>query len=117
MLFAVGAGAETQGRTDARRTHGVDHFVAAFDGGEHLVPLAFDVGAVGVQLGFEAGFGEHALVGGDFFGYGSPDADGDHTEICNDLHGHRLLADKHSLARMAGRGHRQGWPLMSADKR
>ena len=71
---------------DARRAHGVHHFVAAFDGGEDVVPLAFDVGAVGVQLGFEAGFGEHPLAGRDFLGYGSPDADGDHAEICDDFH-------------------------------
>ena len=71
---------------DARRAHGMDHFVAAFDGGEDVVPFAFDIGAVGVQLGFEAGFGEHALAGGYFFGYGSPDADGDDAEIGDDFH-------------------------------
>ena len=78
--------------------------MAAFDGGEHVVPLAFDVGAVGGQLGFKAGFGEHALAGGYFFGYGSPDADEDHAEICNDIHGDRLLADIHSLLRFTPDG-------------
>src|ERR1035441_5874587 len=81
MLFAVGASAEAQGGGDAGDAHGVHHFVAAFDGGENVVPFAFDVGAVSVQFGFQAGFGEHALAGGDFFGHRSPDADGDHAEI------------------------------------
>ena len=38
------------------------HLVAALDGGEDLVPLAFDVGPAGVQAGLEAGLLQYALA-------------------------------------------------------
>ncbi len=86
-LVAVGAGADFDGGGDAGGTHVVDRFVTFFDGGEDGVPVAFDVGAVGVEVEGEAGVAEDTFAGGDVFADADADAHGDHAEIGDDFHG------------------------------
>src|SRR5438270_9696917 len=82
------------------------HFVAALDGSEHIVPLAFDVGAVGVQFRLQAGLGQHALAGRDFFGDRDADSDRDQAEVGDDPHaqpcltGTLALVEPHSISSM-----------------
>ena len=85
-LVAVGAGADLDGGGDAGSAHLVDGFVAFFDGCEEGVPVAFDVGAVGVEVEGEPGVAEDAFAGGDVLTDADADAHGDHAEIGDDFH-------------------------------
>src|SRR5450759_5025785 len=38
------------------------HLVAALNGGEHLIPFAFNVSAVRVYFGLQTGLGQHTLT-------------------------------------------------------
>ena len=61
-------------------------FVAALDGGEDFVPITLDVRAVGMELVLETRCVKDALACGDVLRNGGADADGDDTEIDDDVH-------------------------------
>ena len=88
-LVAIDASAEFNRRGDARRSHGMDGFVAPLHGSEDLVPLAFDIGAIGVHFVREAGVADDLLAGDDVLGKGHAYPDGNDAEI--DHHFHRGL--------------------------
>jgi len=85
-LGPVGAGSKVHGGKDAGGAQGVDGFMAAAHGGEDFVPLAFNVGAVGVENGLEPGVGEDFFAGGDIGREGDADSEGDDAEIEDDFH-------------------------------
>lgn len=49
-LVAVNTGAEFDGSGDARRTQEMDSLMAQLDRSHNRIPVALDVGAVGMQL-------------------------------------------------------------------
>jgi len=60
--------------------------VATFDGCEYLIPVTFDVGAVGVQVCLESGVLQDALTESDFLGNRDADADRNDAQIRDDSH-------------------------------
>src|SRR5579884_3826522 len=85
-LLAVHARAEAQGAGNSRDAHLVQHLVAALHGRENVVPFAFDIRTVGVQMHIESGLAEHTLTGGDLLRHGNADAKGHNAEIGDNLH-------------------------------
>jgi hypothetical protein len=65
----------------------MDDLVAALHGGEDIVPLAFDIRAVCVEMGIESRLFEYFLAGGDIGGDRDAHTEGDNGEIGNDMHG------------------------------
>ncbi len=61
-------------------------FVTPLHGGKDLVPIALDIGAVGVQMGLESRLGENALAQGDLFRNRHSDTQWDDAKIRDDFH-------------------------------
>jgi hypothetical protein len=51
-----------------------------------LIPLAFNIGAIGVELDLEARFFKDLLASGHVFGDRDPDPQGNDTKIRDDPH-------------------------------
>src|SRR5215467_12931758 len=62
-------------------------FVAALDRRKNVVPFALDVGAIGVEPGLEAGFGQNTLALGDFPRNRDANSDRNNAQISYDFHG------------------------------
>ena len=61
--------------------------VTPFDGGEHVVPLPFDVRSVGVQGRFQTRSRKDRLAGRDVRGQRDARPDGNKAEIDDHIHG------------------------------
>jgi hypothetical protein len=85
-LRAVGPCPEFERRSDARSAHLMDHFMTALDGGEDFVPLALDIGAISVQIRFEAGVLQNFLTSRDIFGNRNTHTHGYNAKIGYYLH-------------------------------
>lgn len=62
-------------------------FVAFLDGGEDLVPLAFDIGAIGMQVGFQSVAYKDFMTGGDIGRNRHPDIKRRNGQIDSDVNG------------------------------
>jgi len=60
--------------------------MALLYGREDLVPIAFDVGTVSMQLSLEPRRCENSFTNCNFLGNGNSDSDWNHAEIRNDFH-------------------------------
>src|SRR5664280_478234 len=85
-LNPVGARPDAERGAHARNAHVMQYFVAPPHCGEHLVPVALDVGAVGVQRRLEAGLLEYPLACRDVLRQGQANPEGDDGEIDEYLH-------------------------------
>ncbi len=77
--------------------------MAPFYGSENLVPFAFDVGAIGVQVRFEPSRREDALTNRDFLRDRDPDTDGNNAQICDDFHNPIVALGNRTEGRMVHR--------------
>lgn len=64
----------------------MQRFMATFHCGENLIPLAFDVSAVGVKVSSEPRFGEDPFACRNLLGNRDPDTERDDAHICDDVH-------------------------------
>ena len=85
-LVAVGSRADFDGRRDPRCPTCVDFFVTLFDRGEHVVPFAFNVGAVGVHLMIQFRCFQHLLALGDVRTHRDSNAHWHNAKIDNHFH-------------------------------
>jgi len=68
-------------------------FMALLHGREDSVPIALDVGTVGVKLCLEPCGPEDTLTDGDFLGNRNADSDGNYAQVCNDVHTPIVIAN------------------------
>ena len=107
-LRAVNPRTDLDNGSDARRAHFVEFLMAALDGGKHIVPLAFDVRPVRVELGFESRLRQYRFTCGDIRRERYANPNGNNAQINDDFHGFsyaacaRLAADGASLGKRIG---------------
>jgi hypothetical protein len=68
-LAAVGSGAEAQRARYARHTRLMQNLMASLYGCEYLIPLAFYISAIGVEVRLQSGFLQYAMTVRDLFGH------------------------------------------------
>jgi hypothetical protein len=86
-LFSICSRTHTDACRNARRSHCVEYFVTSLDGRKHCVPVAFDIGPIGVKNGFQTSFPENTFALGHLPGDGNTDSNRDYTQIDNGFHG------------------------------
>ena len=62
-------------------------FVTGLDRRHDFIPFSFDIGTVGVEVKAQSSILQDPLTGGDVFGDGNPDTQGDYAEIQYYFHG------------------------------
>jgi len=85
-LIAIDPSPESHAGGNSWHTRGMQGFMALLHGCEDPVPVAFDVGAVGVKVGLEPCCREDTLTDCDLLRNRDSDAYGNDAQICNDFH-------------------------------
>jgi len=91
-LLPIGACSESHTGGDAWHARGMQCFMALLHSREYLVPVAFDVRSVCVQVSLEPCCREDSLANRDFLGNRDSDADRNDAQICNDFHSPIVIA-------------------------
>ena len=96
-LGAVYSGPESHAAGNSRHTRRMQGFMALLHGREDPVPIALDVGTVGVKVCLEPRGPEDTLTNGDFLRNRNADTNGNNAQVCNDVHTPIVNANKRPI--------------------
>jgi len=85
--MAIRSRAHLDGRGDSGCSHGMYRLVAHLYRSEHVIPFAFDVGAIGVHGVIQPGIAKHFLASNDIVRQRNPHSDGHNAKINDYVHG------------------------------